>query len=176
MPARTLALPVLSFFRYLAKFLRLTLRKRLDLICSNFCKWQLIIHHKRLYFDLQPYVSSMFGLADDERAETKSSSAHPENTSGALPARRDYAPAVLLHGFGASLFSWQRVLKPLAAVIGSSVVAFDRPAFGLTSRPRLNFGETQETRRANPYSLEFSARATVSFVEFLHAQQIILIG
>jgi hypothetical protein len=34
------------------------------------------------------------------------------------------------------LFSWERVLKPLAAVIGSKTLAFDRPAFGLTSRPQ----------------------------------------
>lgn len=45
-------------------------------------------------------------------------------------------PAILLHGFGASLFSWERVLKPLASVIGSKTLAFDRPAFGLTSRPQ----------------------------------------
>jgi pimeloyl-ACP methyl ester carboxylesterase len=46
-------------------------------------------------------------------------------------------PAILLHGFGASLFSWSRVLKPLADIIGSRVVAFDRPGFGLTSRPQI---------------------------------------
>jgi alpha-beta hydrolase superfamily lysophospholipase len=40
---------------------------------------------------------------------------------------------VLLHGFGASTFSWREVLAPLAEV--GTVIAFDRPGFGLTSRP-----------------------------------------
>uniref|UniRef100_B9N1Q4 AB hydrolase-1 domain-containing protein n=1 Tax=Populus trichocarpa TaxID=3694 RepID=B9N1Q4_POPTR len=40
----------------------------------------------------------------------------------------------MLHGFGASVYSWSRVMKPLAEVTGSKVIAFDRPAFGLTSR------------------------------------------
>lgn len=93
-----------------------------------------------------------------------------------MPAKKIGAPAVLLHGFGASLYSWQKVLKPLAAILGSSAVAFDRPAFGLTGRPKLSVGEEQKILRPNPFGLEFSARATLSFVEFLHAQQIILIG
>lgn len=121
-------------------------------------------------------ISINVGLTDDEVAETRAASISPEKANGALPARKANAPAVLLHGFGASLFSWQRVLKPLAAILGSSVVAFDRPAFGLTGRPKLNFGEAKETRGPNPYTLEFSAKATLTFVEFLHAQQVILIG
>src|SRR4051812_6083514 len=43
-------------------------------------------------------------------------------------------PIVLLHGFGASVFSWSRVMRPLARIVGAKVLAFDRPAFGLTSR------------------------------------------
>jgi len=43
-------------------------------------------------------------------------------------------PMIMLHGFGASVYSWSRVMKPLAEVTGSKVIAFDRPAFGLTSR------------------------------------------
>jgi len=88
-------------------------------------------------------------------------------------------PAILLHGFGASLFSWSRVLKPLADIIGSRVVAFDRPGFGLTSRPQIKVGEAQDATGVaalNPFSLEFSVAATLSFVDFLHAQQVVLIG
>jgi pimeloyl-ACP methyl ester carboxylesterase len=40
---------------------------------------------------------------------------------------------VLLHGFGASAFSWHAVMEPLSEL--GRVVAYDRPAFGLTSRP-----------------------------------------
>jgi hypothetical protein len=36
---------------------------------------------------------------------------------------------VLLHGFGASTFSWREVIGPLSE--RGRVIAFDRPAFGL---------------------------------------------
>ncbi len=40
---------------------------------------------------------------------------------------------VLLHGFGASTFSWREVLEPLAQA--GDVIAYDRPGFGFTERP-----------------------------------------
>jgi pimeloyl-ACP methyl ester carboxylesterase len=50
---------------------------------------------------------------------------------------------VLLHGFGASSFSWREVTGPLSAF--GTVIAYDRPAFGLTDRPT-------EWAGTNPYS------------------------
>lgn len=49
---------------------------------------------------------------------------------------------VLLHGFGASTFSWREVLQPFSAV--GEVIAYDRPGFGFTERPSSWAGE-------NPY-------------------------
>ncbi len=40
---------------------------------------------------------------------------------------------ILLHGFGASLFSWREIVEPLSQY--GTVIAYDRPAFGLTERP-----------------------------------------
>ena len=40
---------------------------------------------------------------------------------------------ILLHGFGASTFSWREVMAPLAEA--GQVIAYDRPGFGLTERP-----------------------------------------
>ena len=40
---------------------------------------------------------------------------------------------VLLHGFGASTYSWREVIDDVAKL--GDVVAYDRPAFGLTVRP-----------------------------------------
>lgn len=40
---------------------------------------------------------------------------------------------VLLHGFGASTFSWREVEEPLSKL--GEVVAYDRPGFGFTERP-----------------------------------------
>lgn len=90
-------------------------------------------------------------------------------------------PMVLLHGFGASVFSWNRVLKPLGELTGSKVLAFDRPAFGLTSR--VNFSTAthsthgnEDGKPLNPYSMAFSVLATLYFIDFLAAEKAILVG
>ena len=51
---------------------------------------------------------------------------------------------VLLHGFGASTFSWREVLQPLAEA--GDVIAYDRAGFGFTERPTQWQGE-------NPYGI-----------------------
>jgi pimeloyl-ACP methyl ester carboxylesterase len=43
---------------------------------------------------------------------------------------------IFLHGFAASLFSWHEVMGPLSKL--GRMIAYDRPAFGLTDRPILN--------------------------------------
>lgn len=88
-------------------------------------------------------------------------------------------PMILLHGFGASVYSWSRVMKALAEVVGSKVVAFDRPAFGLTSR--LNPFEKSasgngDAKPLNPYSMVFSVLATLYFIDLLGSQKAILVG
>lgn len=40
---------------------------------------------------------------------------------------------ILMHGFGASTYSWRDVIAPLSKA--GTVVAYDRPAFGFTERP-----------------------------------------
>jgi pimeloyl-ACP methyl ester carboxylesterase len=56
---------------------------------------------------------------------------------------------VLLHGFGASLYSWREVMPVLAE--RHTVFAYDRLAFGLTERPT-------EWEGQNPYSHSASVR------------------
>ncbi|XP_042440402.1 2-hydroxy-6-oxononadienedioate/2-hydroxy-6-oxononatrienedioate hydrolase-like [Zingiber officinale] len=73
-------------------------------------------------------------------------------------------PFVLLHGFGASAFSWDRIMRPLARMVKSKVLAFDRPAFGLTSR-------TTVSRALNPYSMTFSVLATLFFIDHIAASK-----
>ena len=48
---------------------------------------------------------------------------------------------ILLHGFGASEFSWREVMEPLSE--SGRVIAYDRPAFGLTGRPWRGTGQGQ---------------------------------
>lgn len=81
-------------------------------------------------------------------------------------------PIILLHGFGASVFSWSRAMKPLAHLTASKVVAFDRPAFGLTSRPH----SSPASKSLNPYSMAFSVLATLYFIDFLAAPKAVIVG
>ncbi|WOL12520.1 hypothetical protein Cni_G21287 [Canna indica] len=76
-------------------------------------------------------------------------------------------PMILLHGFGASTFSWDRVMKPLAQLVRSKVLAFDRPAFGLTARTFRDKGDDALVRPLNPYSMAFSVLATHFFIDLL---------
>jgi pimeloyl-ACP methyl ester carboxylesterase len=74
---------------------------------------------------------------------------------------------VLLHGFGASLFSWREVMPALAAY--GTVIAYDRPAFGLTERPLTWEGE-------NPYSPEAQVALVIRLMDALNVEQAILVG
>ncbi len=74
---------------------------------------------------------------------------------------------LLLHGFGASTFSWRKVLEPLGQ--HGTVIAFDRPGFGLTERPLTWSGE-------NPYSVESQADMAVGLLDELGVQRAILVG
>jgi hypothetical protein len=59
---------------------------------------------------------------------------------------------ILIHGFGGGVFSWRHVMTTLARHTGCAVAAFDRPGWGLTSRPRR--AEWEEKRLPNPYELQ----------------------
>jgi len=74
---------------------------------------------------------------------------------------------VLLHGFGASTFSWREVLPTFAA--WGSTVAFDRPGFGLTERPLAWKGP-------NPYAPEAQVAFTVGLMDRLGIERAILVG
>jgi pimeloyl-ACP methyl ester carboxylesterase len=74
---------------------------------------------------------------------------------------------ILLHGFGASLYSWQAVFQPLSAF--GSVIAYDRPAFGLTERPLEWEGE-------NPYSSQAQVNLLLGLMEQLEIESAILVG
>jgi len=76
---------------------------------------------------------------------------------------------VLLHGFAASLFSWREVMAPLAQ--RGTVIAFDRPAFGLTERPLPG-----EWQGESPYTSEYQARLTVGLLDALGVDKAILVG
>ena len=74
---------------------------------------------------------------------------------------------VLLHGFGASLYSWNAVKEPLSQI--GMVIAYDRPAFGLTERPLTWSGQ-------NPYGPEAQMALLLGLLDYFGVQQAILVG
>lgn len=127
---------------------------------SCFCEFQGVsIHHK--VFDPQSLSDAVTSSVDDTQVTPKIE-----------------FPMILLHGFGASVFSWNRVMKPLARLVRSKVLAFDRPAFGLTSRILHPFsgGATNDAKPLNPYSMVYSVLTTLYFIDVLAAEKAILVG
>jgi pimeloyl-ACP methyl ester carboxylesterase len=74
---------------------------------------------------------------------------------------------VLLHGFGASLFSWHAVMEPFSHY--GMVIAYDRPAFGLTERPMTWVGE-------NPYNSQSNVDLLQSLLDHFNVKNAILVG
>jgi pimeloyl-ACP methyl ester carboxylesterase len=74
---------------------------------------------------------------------------------------------ILLHGFGASIFSWREVMEPLAEF--GTVIAYDRPAFGLTERPLEWEGE-------NPYSQDAQVELVIGLMDALGIEKATLVG
>jgi pimeloyl-ACP methyl ester carboxylesterase len=75
---------------------------------------------------------------------------------------------VLMHGFGASTFSWREVTQPLSKL--GEVIAYDRPAFGFTERPTSWSG-------VNPYGFEGNFELLDGLIA-KHAakRQVVLVG
>jgi len=76
---------------------------------------------------------------------------------------------ILLHGFGASAFSWHVVMQPFSAY--GRVIAYDRPAFGLTERPMPG-----EWTGESPYSTVANVELLLGLMDALNVNQAILVG
>lgn len=81
---------------------------------------------------------------------------------------------VLVHGFGGGVFSWRHVMGVLARQLGCSVAAFDRPGWGLTSRPSRRDWEGKEL--PNPYKLETQVDLLLSFCYEMGFSSVVLVG
>ena len=81
---------------------------------------------------------------------------------------------VLLHGFGASTFSWREVVEPLGE--RGTVIAFDRPGFGLTERVLREVWRTDEWPGGSPYTPEAQADLTIALLDALGIEEAVLVG
>ena len=100
-------------------------------------------------------------------------------TAGRPSDAADLPVAVLLHGFGGSSFSFRGILEPVADALGTGAIAFDRPAFGFTSRPvPPSCGYWSEARDGrNPYALAAAVEITFRVADALAPEKpLVLIG
>jgi pimeloyl-ACP methyl ester carboxylesterase len=72
-------------------------------------------------------------------------------------------PVVLLHGFGASIYSWRHTLPALAAA-GYRVIAFDNRGFGFSGKP------------AHGYSTAEYTKLTIALLDSLRIASAVLVG
>eukprot|EP00471_Norrisiella_sphaerica_P002707 CAMPEP_0184492420 /NCGR_PEP_ID=MMETSP0113_2-20130426/23179_1 /TAXON_ID=91329 /ORGANISM="Norrisiella sphaerica, Strain BC52" /LENGTH=366 /DNA_ID=CAMNT_0026877213 /DNA_START=574 /DNA_END=1674 /DNA_ORIENTATION=+ len=77
---------------------------------------------------------------------------------------------VLLHGFGGSVFSWKKAWGDLTSKSKRSVLAFDLPGFGLTSRP------TEGEWEHNPYTQRYSLMLLFKLMDSLGIERATFIG
>ncbi|KAF2323281.1 hypothetical protein GH714_034444 [Hevea brasiliensis] len=80
---------------------------------------------------------------------------------------------VLIHGFGGS-FLMEACDGVLARQVGCTVAAFDRPGWGLTSRPRRKDWEDKEL--PNPYKLETQVDLLLAFCSEMGFSSVVLVG
>lgn len=88
---------------------------------------------------------------DDKADEDEVSQLNSTTLERDLEANGQFG-IVLVHGFGGGVFSWRHVMGVLSRQVGCTVAAFDRPGWGLTSRPWRK--EWEENKLPNPYKLE----------------------
>lgn len=109
-------------------------------------------------------ILSLDSPADIDELSTSSSPAaeHDLEANGQIGI-------VLVHGFGGGVFSWRHVMGVLARQVGCTVAAFDRPGWGLTSRPRQKDWEVNQL--PNPYKLENQVLSTIVCLEQFYLGQ-----
>jgi pimeloyl-ACP methyl ester carboxylesterase len=76
---------------------------------------------------------------------------------------------LLLHGFGSSAFTWDRVAPSLAQL--GTVVAYDRPGFGLSQRPL-----QKDWHGYDPYDPTEQAEFALELIRALGFEKAVLIG
>jgi pimeloyl-ACP methyl ester carboxylesterase len=75
---------------------------------------------------------------------------------------------ILLHGFGGSTYSWREVMDDFAEY--GHVIAYDRPAFGLSERPM------PEDWVENPYGMKANVELLRGLLDAFGIDQAILVG
>ncbi len=118
-----------------------------------------------LLIDVPPLTDTVDPLsladADSRFAEIEHIRVHYKEEGSGEPT------FVLLHGFGASVFTWRVVMAQFGEL--GRVVAYDRPAFGLTERPLQWHGQ-------NPYGEAAQVAIAIGLLDSLQIDSAVWIG
>ncbi|CAI9114046.1 OLC1v1014665C1 [Oldenlandia corymbosa var. corymbosa] len=114
-------------------------------------------------------ILSLDDTVDDDEASKLGSPVLEQD----LEANRQFG-IVLIHGFGGGVFSWRNVMDVLSRQLGCPVAAFDRPGWGLTSRPRRK--DWDENQLPNPYQLDNQVDLLLSFCEEMKFASVVFVG
>jgi pimeloyl-ACP methyl ester carboxylesterase len=106
--------------------------------------------------------------ADAEFVQAGGVDVHVEQTSYTGDCGCNAPLIILMHGFGASTYSWRDVIEPLSEY--GEVLGYDRPAFGFTERPT-------EWTGANPYGFEGNFQILDDLItQFGAGRDVVLVG
>ncbi|KAA3457195.1 Epoxide hydrolase-like protein [Gossypium australe] len=138
-------------------------------------------HSSSLYAPLldvsptSPVISKdvpVFSL-DDSVAQVETSNLKSGTPEKDIEANGQFG-IILVHGFGGGVFAWRHVMGVLACHVGCPVAAFDRPGWGLTSRPSRKDWEGKQL--PNPYKLETQVDLLLSFCSEVGFSSVVLVG
>lgn len=113
-------------------------------------------------------------LSLDEGGDYEDISGHRPPVLVEDPSTNSQFGIVLVHGFGGGIFSWRHVMGVLARQVGCTVAAFDRPGWGLTSRPRKQ--DWEDNQLPNPYKLETQVDLLLNFCSEMGFSSVVLVG
>nr|DAD44824.1 TPA_asm: hypothetical protein HUJ06_003054 [Nelumbo nucifera] len=119
------------------------------------------------------YVSEDIPILSLNDGETETCLSNSVISEGDVEASGKFG-IVLVHGFGGGVFSWRHVMRVLAHKVGCTVAAFDRPGWGLTSRPRRK--DWEEKQLPNPYKLDTQVDLLLSFCSEMGFSSVVLVG
>lgn len=80
---------------------------------------------------------------------------------------------LLIHSGGGGTFAWRNVMTDLSTRCGVRVVAFDRPGFGLTSRPQ---PQPAGSSRPDPYAPVTQALLVLQLCGALGIKRVLLVA
>ncbi|GKC01291.1 alpha/beta hydrolases superfamily protein [Tanacetum coccineum] len=148
-------------------------------------------HHLRRSFSIQIQDSSLYAplldgttspifsdempffTQDEESNEYFTSKSVSRSSQKGFEVNRQFG-VVLVHGFGGGVFSWRHIMAVLSRQVNCIVASFDRPGWGLTSRPRRE--EWEATKLPNPYMMDTQVDMLISFCKEMGLSSVVLVG